>query len=169
MTEQLEKEFNLPPIAEVTEVPISTTNPIVEIADNVEIVNNKLSISEKINTALKEIRSQDNHSTEMDDIADKALDSYEQLMALGMNVDSMSAGKIFAEASTFLKLAMESRDAKSRSRATELDLMLKKLRIDKMNTPGSDGDDALGATQVFDRNDLLKIMKDDPEDPPEET
>lgn len=160
MTTQLEAEFNLPPIAEATEQ--SSSSPIVEIQNEVEIVNNGLSISEKINTALKEIRSQDIHSTEMDEIAVKALDSYEQLMSLGMNVSDMAAGKIFAEASTFLKLAMESRDAKSRARATELDLMLKKLRIDKMNTRGDGEFEDLGAAQVFDRNELLKIMKEAP-------
>lgn len=162
MTEQLENEFNLPPIAEVTDKPTPVSNTIIEIANDVEVVNNKLSISEKINTALKEIKSHDIHSTEMDDISTKALDSYAQLMALGMNVSDMAAGKIFAEASTFLKLAMESRDAKAKTRATEVDLMLKKLRIDKMNTPGGDDPNDLAATQYFDRNDLLKIMKDDP-------
>jgi hypothetical protein len=162
----LEQEFNLPPIAEVTGKPTPVSNTIVEIADDVEIINNGLSISEQINTSLKTIRSHDDHTTEMDDISDKALDSYAQLMALGMNVSDMAAGKIFAEASTFLKLAMESRDAKAKIRATELDLMLKKLKIDKSSTSSSDGINELNTTQIFDRNDLLKIMKDGP---PEKT
>ena len=162
MTKKLEEFFDVPPIDKATPI----TSPIVDIASNiasdVEIVDNGLSISEKINTALKQIKSQDDHSAEMDDISKKALDSYSQLMSLGMNVSDMAAGKIFAEASTFLKLALESSDAKARTRATELDLMLKKLRIDRMSSPGGDNTEELGATQVFDRNDLLKIMKATP-------
>jgi len=156
---QLIEEFNLPDM-EDDPINTNTINPIMTV-DDVEVVNNGLSMSEKINAALKEIKSYDVHSEEMNDISEKALDSYTQLMTLGMNVSDMAAGKIFAEASTFLKLAFESRDAKSRARATELDLMLKKLRIDRMNKSSGGIEDGT-ATQIFDRNDLLKIMKEDP-------
>jgi len=167
MTRQLESEFNLPPIEDAiaatnASVSTKTINEISETVFDSEVVDNKITLAEKINFALKEISSTDNHTTEMDDIAEKALDSYAQLMSLGMNVSDMAAGKIFAEASTFLKLAMESRDAKSKARATELDLMIKKLKIDKTKNVGDAEETSKSLTQTFDRNDLLKIFKDNP-------
>ena len=93
----------------------------------------------------------------MNDIAKKAIDSYEQLMSLGMNVSDMAAGKVFAEASNMLKIALDASDAKTKAKLQQIDLMLKKARIDKFDNKGIETE-AVQAT-VFDRNDLLKIIK----------
>ena len=54
----------------------------------------------------------------MNDIAKEALNSYKQLMDLGMNVSDMAAGKVFAEASNMLKIALDASDAKNKSKTT---------------------------------------------------
>lgn len=94
----------------------------------------------------------------MDDISSKALDSYAQLMSLGMNVSDMAAGKIFAEASNMLKIALEAKDTKTKAKLQQLDLMMKKARLDKTKNQ-NDGYDDTGPTAVYDRNELLRIMK----------
>ena len=153
MTKKLEEEFNLPPIEEVTK----TEATIVETEAEIEETQNALSVSEKINAAFKEIKGLEDHEGEMNDIAKKAIESYEQLMQLGMNVSDMAAGKVFAEASNMLKIALEASDAKTKAKLQQIDLMLKKARIDKFDNKGAETE-SVQAT-VFDRNDLLKIIK----------
>ena len=156
MTKKLEEEFNLPPIEEVTK----TEPTIVETEAEIEETQNALSVSEKINAAFKEIKGLEDHEEEMNDIAKMAIESYEQLMQLGMNVSDMAAGKVFAEASNMLKIALDASDAKTKAKLQQIDLMLKKARIDKFSDKGSGEAEGVSAT-VFDRNDLLRIIKDE--------
>jgi hypothetical protein len=156
MTKKLEEEFNLPPMDEA----LANEKVPQETKQEIEIVNNGLTVAEKINDAFKEIRGLGEHETEMDDISTKALDSYAQLMQLGMNVSDMAAGKIFAEASNMLKIALEAKDTKTKAKLQQLDLMLKKARLDKTKNQNDASDDGSGnPTQIYDRNELLKIMK----------
>jgi len=153
MTKKLEEEFNLPPIEEVTEI----VPTVEESKEAIEEVQDALTVSEKINLAFKEIKGLEDHEVEMNDIAKKAINSYQQLMDLGMNVSDMAAGKVFAEASNMLKIALDASDAKTKAKLQQIDLMLKKARIDKFSDKGTN-EESVQAT-VFDRNDLLKIIK----------
>mgnify|MGYP003626655068 CR=1 FL=1 len=156
MTKKLEEEFNLPPMEEVT----ITEESIPTVQESQEViaeVQGALSVSEKINLAFRDIRGLEDHEVEMNDIAKKAITSYEQLMSLGMNVSDMAAGKVFAEASNMLKIALDASDAKTKAKLQQIDLMLKKARIDKFDNKGTETE-AVQAT-VFDRNDLLRIIK----------
>ena len=155
MTKKLEEEFNLPPIEEVTDTENVPT--VAETHDVIEETQDALSVSEKINLAFKEIKGLEDHEVEMNDIAKKAINSYEQLMNLGMNVSDMAAGKVFAEASNMLKIALDASDAKTKAKLQQIDLMLKKARIDKFSDKGTN-EESVQAT-VFDRNDLLRIIK----------
>ena len=156
MTKKLEEEFNLPAMEEVTDI----APPKEDTEEVIEDTKNALSVSEKINLAFKEIKGLEDHEVEMNDIAKKAIDSYEQLMNLGMNVSDMAAGKVFAEASNMLKIALDASDAKTKAKLQQIDLMLKKARIDKFSDKGSGDAQAVEAT-VFDRNELLKLIKGD--------
>ena len=131
MTKKLEEEFNLPPIEEVTDTENVPT--VQESQEVIEEVQGALSVSEKINLAFKEIKGLEDHEVEMNDIAKKAINSYQQLMDLGMNVSDMAAGKVFAEASNMLKIALDASDAKTKAKLQQIDLMLKKARIDKFD------------------------------------
>lgn len=160
MTRKLEEEFNLPPLAEaIAEQEEPPVPSIEETKTEIEIINNALTVTEKINDAFKQIRGLEEHETDMEDIADKAIDSYTQLMQLGMNVSDMAAGKVFAEASNMLKIALEAKDAKTKAKLQQLDLMLKKARLDKIKNQNGDADDGTVSTQTFDRNELLRIVK----------
>ncbi len=156
MTKKLEEEFNLPAMEEVTDI----APPKEDTEEVIEETKNALSVSEKINLAFKEIKGLEDHEVEMNDIAKKAIDSYEQLMNLGMNVSDMAAGKVFAEASNMLKIALDASDAKTKAKLQQIDLMLKKARIDKFSDKGSGDAQSVEAT-VFDRNELLKLIKGD--------
>jgi len=149
MTKKLEEEFNLPPIEEALGVVATSENSIIDI----QTVEDAISISEKINMALSEVRGMEAHDSEMDDIAKQAIDSYQQLMTLGMNMTDMAAGPVFANAANMLKIALEAKDSKVTRKLKQVDLMLKKARLDKAN--GVQSDDA---GSHFDRNELLKII-----------
>jgi len=131
MTKKLEEEFNLPPLDAALSAaqPVQTENPIATI----QTVEDAITISEKINMALSEVRGMEAHDSEMDDIARQAIDSYTQLMALGMNMTDMAAGPVFANAANMLKIALEAKDSKVSRKLKQVDLMLKKARLDKAN------------------------------------
>lgn len=151
MTKKLEEEFNLPPLdaaLNAVQAP-QADSPIATI----QTVEDAITISEKINMALSEVRGMEAHDSEMDDIARQAIDSYTQLMALGMNMTDMAAGPVFANAANMLKIALEAKDSKVTRKLKQVDLMLKKARLDKANGVSQEE-----AGSQFDRNELLKII-----------
>ena len=155
MTKKLEEEFNLPPMNQDDD--IEEVTPTVEASKTqIEEYKEALSVSEKVNLAFNEVKGLEVHDTEMTDIAKEAMDSYRSLMDLGMNVSDMAAGKVFAEASNMLKIALDASDAKTKAKLQQIDLMLKKARIDKFDNKGTEAE-SVQAT-VFDRNELLKII-----------
>ena len=160
MTKKLEEEFNLPPIEDALAdmdtddddlfvVEESTTEVI-----NVDEIKRALTNAEKIDQALASVKGLDEHDDEMDDIAQQAIDSYQQLMNLGMNVGDREAGSIFDSASKMLKTALEARDSKVTAKLRQIDLMIKKERMDKSSTQSS----STSSPDKFDRNELLKII-----------
>ena len=158
MTKKLEEEFNLPSIDDVNETQNNeaTKNFDVDVtAVDIEDVQTALSNAEKIDHALQNVKGLEEHDVEMDDIAQQAVDSYQQLMNLGMNVGDREAGSIFDSAAKMLKTALEAKDSKIDSKLKQIDLMIKKGRLDNnaqsTSTSGSNG-------TVVDRNELLKII-----------
>jgi len=166
MTKKLEEEFNLPPINE-TDIRLESAETLEEqskvvYGDNlpdvidVEDVEKALTTAEKIDNALRNVKGLDEHDTNMDDIAQQAVDSYQQLMNLGMNVSDRDAGSIFDSAAKMLKTALDAKDSKINSKLKQIDMMIKKARLDS-NT-GSGDDSSNGPQAALDRNELLKII-----------
>jgi hypothetical protein len=158
MTKKLEEEFNLPSMEEALasdEVEKFTEAPKTEIVEIAE-VEKALSNAEKIDYALRNVEGLEDHNIDMDSIATQAVDSYQQLMNLGMNVSDRDAGGIFDSASKMLKTALDAKDSKINSKLKHIDMMIKKARLDNNTGSYSSGDS--GKEQTFDRNELLKII-----------
>lgn len=156
MTRKLEEEFNLPHLDEMDNdnVPATTENSLP-----IQSVEEALSISEKINGALQQVRGMEAHDSEMDTIAKQAIESYEQLMSLGMNMTDMAAGPVFNNAANMLKIALEAKDSKVTRKLKQVDLMLKKANLDqRAAAKGEDPNGVPTQANVFDRNELLKIL-----------
>ena len=149
MTKKLEEEFNLPPIEDV--LPADTKEQSKEITE-VE-VKEALTNAEKIDSALPKVKDLTAHDNEMEDIAQKALDSYDELMNLGMNVQDAHAGRVFETASKMLQIAMDSKNAKVDKKLKMIDLQIRKMRLDQ--TEGSESKSEGG---VMDRNHILQIL-----------
>ena len=156
MTKKLEEEFDLPPIEEALEAQAQDSTTPIEPAITIQTVEDAITVSEKINNALAEVRGMEEHDKEMDNIAIQAVDSYEQLMSLGMNMTDMAAGSVFNNAANMLKIALEAKDSKVTRKLKQVDLLLKKANLDH-RVKTKDGEAGFSAT-TFNRNELLKIL-----------
>ena len=159
MTRKLEQEFNLPSMEELKElsqqdvVDVGLEKP-KQVPAEIEVTT-AITNAEKIDSALPQVNGVEKHDVDMEDIATKAIDSYEELMSLGMNVQDAHAGRIFETAGKMLQIAMDSKNAKVDKKLRMIDLQIRKLRLDAMegtNTGDSDG------SQVMDRNQLLQFL-----------
>jgi len=150
MTRKLEELFDLPP----TSKEVDTSVP--SIPDNREklaVINDAI---DKIDAALPMVKGLEATDMEMDDLAKKATDSYDELMSLGMQVDSRFAAEIFSVASNMLGHAITAKTAKLDKKLKMIDLQMKKMRLDQQQL---DKDPEAAAQQgqghVLSRNELL--------------
>jgi hypothetical protein len=126
-------------------------------------MQNTLSELDKVQAALPLVRGLEASDTEMDDLAGKAVKGYEDMMDLGMNVDSRWASDIFGVASTMLGHAITAKTAKLNKKLKMVDLQLKKANLDqKVATNNDETVDGTGV--VLDRNALLdRLLSDNKE------
>jgi hypothetical protein len=157
MTKKLEELFNL-----ADSEPVKEEAPIVEKVEPAEITNLDQSYQavEKITGTLPTITElNDLSEKELDDLAKKAEDAYDDLMDLGMNVEVRYASRIFEVASSMLNNAINAKTAKIDKKLKAVDLQLKKLKIDNDNR-GDDPHDVINGQGyvITDRNELLKKL-----------
>ena len=149
MTKKLEELFELPESSSRPNEEKITTTP-EEITAIVEMSN-----LEKIENALTAVRGLEASDEEMDSLARQAVESYKDLMDLGMNVEPRHASEIFGVAERMLNSAITARNAKVNKKLKMIDLQLKKAKLDLDNPEGaSNGNGALSGS-LFDRNELL--------------
>jgi hypothetical protein len=152
MTRKLESLFDFPPEEENTPVEPTVAQTRTQLAEIDETID-------KIDQALPAVRGLDASDAEMDDIAAKAQETFDNLMDLGFNVDSRYSSEIFAVASTMLGHALTAKTAKLNKKLKMVDLQLKKLKMDQdqtRNAPEEAVETAHG--QVLSRNDLLERL-----------
>jgi hypothetical protein len=96
---------------------------------------------------------------ELNDIAQKALTAYDDLMDLGMNVESRYASRVFEVAGGMLKTSLDAKVAKMDKKLKMIDLQLKKEKMDK-DGGIDDGSIVQGEGAIItDRNSLLEKLK----------
>lgn len=152
MTKRLEEILNLSPL------PSTELSNSDHVVSEIQTVEDALTISEKINSALAEVRGMEGHDGEMDEIAKEAIESYKQLMSLGHNMTDMASGPVFANAAAMLKIALEARDSKVSRKLKQIDLMLKKARLDQQEQAKEPSPEVLAESGMFDRNELLRML-----------
>ena len=161
MTKKLEELLDLPEVKETMEQ-VETPKAPEEIKK--ETVNLERSIAEfdKISAALPMVKGLGELADkELDDLAEKAKQSYEDLMDLGMNVESRYAGRVFETASNMLKNAIDAKSQKLDKKLKMVELQLKKQSLDQKAGENADTVDAEGYV-VMDRNAILeKILNKD--------
>lgn len=156
MTRKLESLFDFPPSEPAQDEPALTTEEtraaIVEIDSTID----------KIDAALPAIRDLDSSDRELDEIADLAKESYQNLSDLAFNVDSRYASEMFAVASTMLGHALTAKTTKLNKKLKMLDLQMKKLKLDQDAAKNAPADAMqVGEGQVLNtlsRNELLEKL-----------
>jgi hypothetical protein len=146
MTKKLEDLFELPESA-APETVQQTQSAIADI--NMAI--------DKIDGALPAVRGLDASDGEMDELATKASQTFDDLMDLGMQVDSRYAAEIFAVAGTMLGHALTAKTAKLNKKLRMVELQLKKAKFDR----DGQGDEPAAMTaegHVLNRNELLERL-----------
>ena len=152
MTKKLEELFEFDRLEQSDEpnTPVLTVEQtraaIVAIDTNID----------KIDLALPAVRDLDASDRELDELADLAKQSYQDLSDLGMNVDSRFAAELFAVAGTMLGHALTAKTTKLNKKLKMIDLQLKKARLDQQAPdtellPTAEG-------QILSRNDLLERL-----------
>ena len=154
MTRKLESLFGFD---DLEKDPVETPELTVE-ETKTTITNIDLAI-DKIDLALPAVKGLDASDNEMDDLAAKATETFDDLMNLGMQVDSRYSSEIFAVASTMLGHAITAKTAKLNKKLKMVDLQMKKLKLDQdqqRSAPEEAVETAHG--QVLSRNDLLERL-----------
>ena len=150
MTKKLEELFQFDKLEEIaTEEPNTVEETRVQLAEIDATID-------KIDAALPAVRGLDSSDQEMDDLAAKAQETFDDLMTLGMNVDSRYASEIFAVAGAMLGHALTAKTAKMNKKLKMIDLQMKKLKMDQ--DCGEDPSIETAHGQVLNRNDLLERL-----------
>ena len=161
MTRKLESLFDLPPSTPVEDEP--TAPPAEDLRSQLQTLDDTI---DKIDAALPGVRGLEANDTEMDSLSKMATDSYDELMTLGMQVDSRFASEIFSVASNMLGHAITAKTAKMDKKLKMIDLQLKKMRLDQQQSvidakaAEAGNGEAMQTAQgmVLSRNDLLERL-----------
>jgi hypothetical protein len=148
MTRRLEELFDFEPqdpASASTDAPATRTQ-LAEIDATID----------KIDAALPMVRDLETGDKELDDLAAKAQETFDNLMDLGFNVDSRYSAEIFAVAGAMLGHALTAKTAKLNKKLKMVDLQLKKMKQDQDR--GEDEPTTTAHGQVLSRNDLLERL-----------
>ena len=162
MTKKLEDLLNLPDSKDIVndakeaDKKTKKETAIAEAQDTVRDIQEL----DKIASALPKVKGLgDKGDEELEDIAQRALTSYEELMDLGMNVEARYSGRVFEVAGSMLKTGLDAKIAKMDKKLKMVELQLKKEKLDRDNSP-NDGDVVNGEGYVVtDRNSLLEKLR----------
>ena len=155
MTRKLEELFDLPTHEEPEQQP-DPAEPGNDIETNLPVLPDTLAALDKIEAALPAVKGLEASDQEMDELADKAKREFDNLMDLGMNVDSRYASEIFAVASQMLGHAITAKNAKLNKKLKMIELQMKKLKLDQ--EAGNDNILPTAQGHVLDRNELLRTL-----------
>ena len=161
MTKKLEELLNLPESKEVIKAAeVQEKEQRVHDIQREQETLRDIAEFDKITAALPQVKGLGELAdTELNDIADRALQSYEDLMDLGMNVESRYSGRVFEVAGSMLKTSLDAKVAKLDKKLKMVELQLKKEKQDK-DSGNDDGNIVNGEGYIVtDRNSLLEKLK----------
>jgi hypothetical protein len=145
---------------------MSLNTPILPVTNDepVSISKDTLDSIEKIEKALPQVRGLESSDAEMDELADLAKEAFNNLLDLGMQVDSRFSAEIFNSASSMLGHSITAKTAKVNKKLRMLDLQLKKAELDRklqvqaQKAEQTDEKLPLGTASSVDRDELIKMI-----------
>jgi hypothetical protein len=164
MTKKLEELLNLPDSKEIVQEAKKEEDKrnkkhsaVIQQEETVRSIEE----FDKIASALPAVKGLGQKADdELEDIAQKALSAYDDLMDLGMNVEARYSGRVFEVAGGMLKTGLDAKVAKMDKKLKMIELQLKKEKMDRDGVGTSEGDIVNGTGFVVtDRNSLIDKLK----------
>ena len=154
MTKKLQEVFDLP-----------DTEPMVLPPENeppqqaIISLEDRLEEFDKISAALPRVKGLgDISDAELDALAAKAEQAYDDLMDVGMNVEARHGARMFEVAAQMMNAAITAKTNKIDKKLKMVDLQLKKLAIDRKNGENTASIEGEGYI-LTDRNSILEKLK----------
>lgn len=161
MTKKLEDLLNLPESKEIIkDAEMKETEQQSYHLEQQQETMRDIAEFDKISSALPQVKGLgDLADKELSEVSDKAMQAYEDLMDLGMNVEARYSGRVFEVAGNMLKTNLDAKVAKLDKKLKMVELQLKKEKLD--SDKGAKGDDFVNGEGyvVTDRNSLLERLK----------
>lgn len=156
MTKKLEELLNLPESKKIIKAEEKKNTPA-----KVEPLLRNISEYDKISAALPQVKGLGElGDSELDELAQKAKDAYEDIMDLGMNVEARYSGRLFEVAASMLGHAIQAKTAKLDKKLKMIDLQIKKQKLDQETQTEDQGISLQGDGYIIsDRNSLLEKLK----------
>jgi predicted transcriptional regulator len=159
MTKKLEDLLNLPDAQGAIKKEKAKESPATVIAEQ-EKTFRDISEFDKIAAALPIVDGLGQMADrELNEIADKAMAAYDDLMSLGMNVEARYSGRVFEVAGNMLKTSLDAKVAKLDKKLKMVELQLKKQKIDQDSNDDNNGFTEGEGYVVTDRNSLIERLK----------
>jgi hypothetical protein len=162
MTKKLEDLLNLPPNTKKMGASEPEDLEVPKTVDkSVNVSLRTIDEFDKISAALPLVKDLgDKSDQELDDLAQKATEAYNDLMDLGMNVEVRYGVRMFEVAATMLKNAVDAKAVKLDKKLKMIDLQLKKAKLDQDSGADEPGSLVEGkGVIVSDRNSLIQKLK----------
>jgi hypothetical protein len=159
MTKKLEEILNLPASKEV--IKQEEKKKLKAEKEKPEAFLRDMSEFDKIAAALPQVKGLGELADgELDELAKKAVDAYDDIMDLGMNVEARYSSRLFEVASSMLKNAIDAKSAKLDKKLKMIELQIKKAKLDQDANSGDDSVSLHGEGVIItDRNSLLEKLK----------
>ena len=157
MTKKLEEILNLPESKKI----VKQEEKQAKKAEVAQPFIRSMDEFDKISAALPAVKGLgDVADSELDELAKRAVDAYDDIMDLGMNVEARYSSRLFEVAGSMLKNAIDAKSAKIDKKLKMIELQLKKQKLDQDAT-GDEGGVTLPGDGVIitDRNSLLEKLK----------
>jgi hypothetical protein len=157
MTKKLEEILNLPESKKI----VKQEEKLAKKAEVAQPFIRSMDEFDKISAALPAVKGLgDVADSELDDLARRAVDAYDDIMDLGMNVEARYSSRLFEVAGSMLKNAIDAKSAKIDKKLKMIELQLKKQKLDQDAAGGDEGINIPGDGYVVaDRNSLLEKLK----------
>ena len=161
MTKKLEDLLNLPDAKKIIEEAEAQEDEQKKYElEEAEKTFRDIAEFDKISAALPAVKGLGEMADkELNEVADKAMTAYDDLMDLGMNVESRYSGRVFEVAGTMLKTSLDAKVAKLDKKLKMVELQLKKEKQDKDGGASPEGIVNGEGYVVTDRNSLLERLK----------
>ena len=132
MTKKLEEELNLPDLDQLLPAEEEEIQPTEEESKrDIATIESEISMVDRANIALPTIEGLEQLDREMDAYATKAMDTFEDLVDLGKNVEDRHAAPIFDSAAKMIAAALQAKQAKMDKKMKMIELQMRQARLEK--------------------------------------